>query len=784
MTTRAATLPGNSLEAALRALPRRPSEGWLSLLATAVMLVMVASSFQDTNWTATSGVDWNFLPWVAMLGFAFGVAGAKVGWGRWRTHLVGAAFAGLVLPLVVGGIILGHTVGLAPEELVARLDAMREAARNVWLDLVVFGRPLTTEIGHYYLVFGTLVWGAGQLAGFTVFGHRRPLDAIVVLGLLLLANMAFSGPQLPILVAFSAAALLLLIRTHVFEEEVTWSRRRIGDPASVGQLYLIAGAQFVTVAVLGAVLLTATASSAPLQGLWQDLPRHLQSLSQWLQRIAPPGGEYPGIGVVSFGQDATTTGVWKPGTNVVFRAQLPATEERLFKWRAGTYAEYTTFGWNWGATSNEAAAAGGALIGADPNGDLPSVAGRSEVAIRITPDSFRDPTVLSPNVLVSVDRATTRLGVGPAGWFTTVEATESLGSYNITALVPVFRDADGGITEPRLRLAGTDYPAGLLAIYTALPPGSMGPAATDLLAAIRAEVTFPAYAARDNAYDLARTMQAYLRDERNFKYQADVQAERNAQCDRISTVECFARIRVGYCDYYASTMTVLLRSAGVPARVAYGFLPGDRGPDGLEVVGAGTAHYWVEVYFPGVGWIEFDPTGGGVGVPTAIPSGSVGPSTPRPSQLPAPSGAFPSFGPAVPPVITPPAGEGIGPFIAIAIILAIGIGALAFAAFRRNPGKPMDPNQAWGSVSRLATRFGLGPRPSQTVYEYAGSLGDAVPAARMELTTIARAKVEVAYGRRDLESEGMRRIAEAYRRLRFAILGVVLRRGFRRRRGR
>jgi hypothetical protein len=312
----------------------------------------------------------------------------------------------------------------------------------------------------------------------------------------------------------------------------------------------------------------------------------------------------------------------------------------------------------------------------------------------------------------------------------------------------------------------------------------MGPAATDLLAAIRAEVTFPAYAARDNAYDLARTMQAYLRDERNFRYQANVQAERNAQCDRISTVECFARIRVGYCDYYASTMTVLLRSAGVPARVAYGFLPGERGPDGLEVVGAGTAHYWVEVYFPGVGWIEFDPTGGGVGVPTAIPSGSVGPSTPRPTAAPAQSAAVPSFGPAVPPVISPPAGEGIGPFIAIAAILAIGIAALAFAAYRRNPGKPMDPNQAWGSVSRLASRFGLGPRPSQTVYEYAGSLGDAVPAARMELTTIARAKVEVAYGKRDLESEGMRRIAEAYRRLRFAILGVVLRRGFRRRRGR
>ena len=46
-----------------------------------------------------------------------------------------------------------------------------------------------------------------------------------------------------------------------------------------------------------------------------------------------------------------------------------------------------------------------------------------------------------------------------------------------------------------------------------------------------------------------------------------------------------------------------------------------------------------------------------------------------------------------------------------------------------------------------ASRFGLGPRPSQTVYEYAGMLGEAVPAVRAELSTVARAKAEVAYGR-------------------------------------
>jgi hypothetical protein len=322
----------------------------------------------------------------------------------------------------------------------------------------------------------------------------------------------------------------------------------------------------------------------------------------------------------------------------------------------------------------------------------------------------------------------------------------------------------------------------LKAIYLAVPAGSIGEQATALLAEIRAAVVAPSYADPANPYDLARTMEGYLRDENNFTYKDDVRTERNAQCGGVSTVECFARMRVGYCDYYASTMTILLRASGVPARIAYGFLPGERDADGFEVVNAAAAHYWVEVYFPGIGWIEFDPTGGGVGQQQAIPTGSPLPPTARPSgpgstfrnDTNPPSSAQPGGGP-----ITPPSSS-IGPFIAIGVILLIGLGLLALAAFRRVPGKPMHPDQAWGSVARLAARFGLGPRPSQTVYEYAGALGDAVPAARVELTTIARAKVEVAYGKRDLGSDRLRSIAEAYRRLRFALLGVVLRRGFRR----
>ena len=94
----------------------------------------------------------------------------------------------------------------------------------------------------------------------------------------------------------------------------------------------------------------------------------------------------------------------------------------------------------------------------------------------------------------------------------------------------------------------------------------------------------------------------------------------------------------------------------------------------------------------------------------------------------------------------------------------------------------MHPDKAWASLASLAARLGIGPRPSQTVYEYAGALADEVPAVRVELTTLARAKVEVAYGRRDLGADRLRRTGEAYSRLRLALLGVIFRRGLRRRR--
>jgi hypothetical protein len=69
------------------------------------------------------------------------------------------------------------------------------------------------------------------------------------------------------------------------------------------------------------------------------------------------------------------------------------------------------------------------------------------------------------------------------------------------------------------------------------------------------------------------------------------------------------RVRQGHCEYFASAMTLMLRSIGIPARPVNGFLGGEYNDVSSQYVVRGSdAHTWVEAYFPGHGWITFDPT--------------------------------------------------------------------------------------------------------------------------------------------------------------------------------
>jgi hypothetical protein len=309
----------------------------------------------------------------------------------------------------------------------------------------------------------------------------------------------------------------------------------------------------------------------------------------------------------------------------------------------------------------------------------------------------------------------------------------------------------------------------------------MGQYATALLADIKAKMKQQKI--RDTPFDLATAIVNELQSSR-FEYSTNIPGV----CDHdSSTVECFAHQKIGFCEHFASTMAILLRHEGIPSRLVEGFLPGSLDvATGKETITTGAAHAWVEVYFPNIGWYRFDPTGGDRSVPEAIP---VGAPQPIPTTKPLPSLNLPSGAGrdgADPLGSRRPAGAGTtgrngssnaGPFVAIGIVLVALVVLIGFLAYRRGPRGATTPDGVYASVAALARRFGFGPRPTQTAFEYATALGDVLPGVRPELQTVATAKVEVSYGRRELGDDRIKALRDSYRRLRVGLLRLAFRRG-------
>jgi transglutaminase-like putative cysteine protease len=132
--------------------------------------------------------------------------------------------------------------------------------------------------------------------------------------------------------------------------------------------------------------------------------------------------------------------------------------------------------------------------------------------------------------------------------------------------------------------------------WTALP-GDLDPR----IAAIAGRWT--AHATSD--YQKVLAIQQRFQEE-DFVYSTDV----DAAVDGDAVVEFLTRTKAGFCQHYSSAMAVMVRTLGLPARIGLGFRPGTAQDDGSYLVTTSDAHVWVEVLFPGYGWLQFEPEAG------------------------------------------------------------------------------------------------------------------------------------------------------------------------------
>ena len=165
---------------------------------------------------------------------------------------------------------------------------------------------------------------------------------------------------------------------------------------------------------------------------------------------------------------------------------------------------------------------------------------RQPVSFRITPSTATSGYIFAPQSPISVDVPTTlRLVDGEDGFLAGIERRGGNGPYTVQSVLPQLGDdVAGGLTKNRLRVAGEDYPAEIVATY-AQPPdaGILGPDARQILEDIRQQ-------APPTPYDFAKAVETYLRDDEHFTYDPDVKDELD-RCQGVSYVECFAKMKAG-----------------------------------------------------------------------------------------------------------------------------------------------------------------------------------------------------------------------------------------------
>jgi transglutaminase-like putative cysteine protease len=246
-------------------------------------------------------------------------------------------------------------------------------------------------------------------------------------------------------------------------------------------------------------------------------------------------------------------------------------------WRVGAYDRYDGDGWI------RTGDAGDYREQSGPPGRSKVVEQTVEVETR---RAAAMPAAWKPVRLTRGDEDNVR--VTSMGSFDVVGALREGERYSVVSRVP-----DPATRE--LRTAGTDYPDRVEDRYLQLPESS-----ADRIRQKTAEIT----AGEETPYAKARAIESWLEANKEYSLKVD-------RPDGDIAESFIFDMERGYCTYYATAMVAMLRSQGVPARFAVGYTSGQRVAEDEWVVRGLDSHAWVEVYFPDVGWVTFDPTPGG-----------------------------------------------------------------------------------------------------------------------------------------------------------------------------
>ncbi len=651
-----------------------------------------------------------------------------------------------------------------------------------WISDALYGGINQDDL-VFTLLVAMLFWFLGYNVAWHTFRIDRVWRVILPPGLILITNSVYYTGDANLdgyLMIYIFLSLLLIIRSNLDARSWEWYVNGIRVPSKLRRQFFRIGVALALLALLAAWIVPSSDLQDRLNRFQEFMSAEpLTQLSELWNRLfstvetqGPTTADYYGSDLLQLG------GAIRLGEQTVFVVSAP--QGRRYYWRSRIFDTYDNGRWLPGA-STRLTVEGSPLNVVYDSADMGA---RDAVQQQFTVELNASRLVYTAPQPLRVDLPTrTDLKYTPDDQTRTamnvsvvrpLQLLQRGDTYTVTSLM-------SSATATQLRGSPASYPEWLANQYLQLAT-SITPRTADLARQIVAD------AGATNPYDRAKAIETWLRS--NIIYNEIIPQPPLGQ-DPVDWV--LFDLKEGYCNYYASAMVVMLRTLGIPARMAAGFAQGtyDAASGGYTVLER-DAHTWVEVYFPGYGWIEFEPTAAQAPLnrvddvpagiqPSATPAFTPTPTlTPTATETPTPdlSTPLPQNAPIVPtttptstpsptvtPVIVPtqpppltpqPAGPlslilsalGLAALVLLTVIILIGLGVFAWWWWEwRGMGGLSPVSRAYARLERYLGLIGIHLGSQQTPEERRRHIIRVLPKAEPPVTAITRMYIAERYGR-------------------------------------
>ena len=779
-------------------------EGRLTLRVSRAGRVVASLDLRDT---------WLLLALALLMGWAVAAAVER---SAWVPDTEGRLVPALALASVLGWIFvcaglhrLAYGIASVAGALVAVALLTPSPLTSAGLSFPALARWLMDLPGqtNLLLLIGVLLMFAlaGVWTSWWILRRRNGLVALLPSGTILaveVINDTSPGLGFFVVVWLAAAASVLLRLNYVALKE-GWRTRRLPHAADTGWTFAEVGIE-ATVAILAlAFLILPPLSSTDISALLIPGAVHADPFRPF--GIGNGGGPGGTIGSIGYSE------LVRPGSQLKAKSQtvmVVSGDSPVYYpyWRGIALAGWNGIFWYELPSSKDLPVrqqpllAPGATL---PRDDLPVVSQR----IQVLHDSFRVvvppeqtlSAVFSAGEIVSVNQPTTVRGImtsvssplpgpspalvnvsgdatGPATFDTVdrirlAKRLQPPYTYAVTEAIPNVDVAD-------LRSAGTDYPAWLAPYTTLYEDGLITQGystARDADIAAQAQ-TIVREANATTPYDQAKAIESWFLVKGRFTYTLTPPPAPVG----VRPLDYFLfSSHKGFCQDFSTAMNVMLRTLGIPSRQMSGFGQGVFDQKTRQYsVNALDAHSWVEVFFPGYGWIPFEATPDGINAPINRPATRAELNAP----IPATAGATPRIPAGLKEPATEPGGAALSaPLADLWRPLLIGAGGLllllliATLLALRWLLAVKDVPRIWRRLLFLGGRLKVPRHPGDTPQEFGGRLGACVPPLDAEVARLATLYTRASFRRGGLSADELADARHAWHRIRASYPALVAR---------